>query len=112
MILGALSTVRQCQCRICHDGSDPEIMEYHHTINLVLSRLTEPQRRWYVATLARGPHALGLRHLARITGLDRNTIRRGCRELTDGFADLPPQRQRRVGGGQPAAEKKTRSSKP
>jgi hypothetical protein len=87
-------------------------MEYHHTINLVLSRLSEPQRRWYVATLAQGPHAMGLRHLTRITGLDRNTIRRGCRELADGLADLPPARQRRAGAGHPAAEKKTRNSKP
>jgi hypothetical protein len=87
-------------------------MEYHHTINLVLSRLTEPQRRWYAAALAQGPHALGLRQLARITGLDRNTIRRGCREVADGFADLPPHRQRRVGSGQKAAEKKIRRSKP
>jgi hypothetical protein len=112
VVPGALSIVHQCQCRICHEGSDPEIMEYHHTINLVLSRLTEPQRRWYVAALAQGPHALGLRQLVRITGLDRNTIRRGCRELADGFADLPANRQRRLGGGQPAAEKKTRGSKP
>jgi hypothetical protein len=72
----------------------------------MLNQLTEPQRRWYVATLAQGPHALSLHQLARITGLDRQTIRRGRQELADGFADLPVQRQRRAGGGQKAAEKK------
>lgn len=87
-------------------------MEYHHTINLLLSRLTEPQRRWYVASLAQGPYALGLRQLSLITGLDRNTIRRGAREVAAGLADLAPNRQRRDGGGQPAAEKKTRTLKP
>lgn len=87
-------------------------MEYHHTINVLLSRLTEPQRRWYVATLAQGPHALSLYQLVRITGLDRNTIRRGCRDVADGCADVPQGRQRRPGGGQPAAEKKIPPSKP
>jgi len=87
-------------------------MEYHHTINLLLSRLSEPQRRWYVASLAQGPYALGLRQLSLITGLDRNTIRRGIREVADGLSDLPPNRQRREGGGQKAAEKKTRNWKP
>jgi len=111
MVLDASSTIHQCQCRTCQDGSDLAIMEYHHTINLILSRLTEPQRRWYVATLAQGPHALSLHHLTRITGMDRQTIRRGRQELADGFADLPPQRQRRAGGGQKAAEKKILRSK-
>jgi hypothetical protein len=108
----AWTSVHQCQCRICGEGSDPFVMEYHHTINLLLSRLTEPQRRWYVASLAQGPHALGLRQLSLITGLDRNTIRRGVREVTDGLADLPPNRQRREGAGRGAAEKKTHNWKP
>jgi len=111
MSAGASSTIHQCQCRTCQDSSDLAVMEHHHTINLILSRLTEPQRRWYVATLAQGPHALSLHQLARITGLDRQTIRRGRQELADGFADLPVQRQRRAGGGQKAAEKKISRSK-
>lgn len=109
---GLSSSVHQCQCRTCQEGRDLTIMEYHHTINLLLSRLNEPQRRWYVATLAQGPHAISLRELTRITGLDRNTIRRGCREVADGCAELPSERQRRVGGGRPAAEKKIPPSKP
>lgn len=111
MLAGAASTIHQCQCRICHNGSDLALMEYHHTINLILSRLNEPQRRWYVATLAQGPHALSLHELARITGMERQTIRRGRQELADGLADVPPERQRCAGAGQPAAEKKTRRSK-
>lgn len=106
------SSVHQCQCGTCQEGRDLIMMEYHHTINLLLSRLNEPQRRWYVATLAQGPHAIGLRELTRITGLDRNTIRRGCREVADGCAELSSERQRRPGGGRPTAEKKTPPSKP
>jgi hypothetical protein len=96
---------------MCQEGRDLTLMEYHHTINLLLSRLNEPQRRWYVASLAQGPHAISVRELARITGVDRKTIRRGCREVADGCAALPPERQRRPGGGQPAAEKKIARSK-
>jgi hypothetical protein len=47
--------------------------------------------------------------LARITGLDRKTIRRGRREVSAGLVELPPERQRRPGGGRLLAEKKTRS---
>jgi len=109
MIAEAPATIHQCQCALCQDGSDYALIEYHQIINLVLSRLTEPQRRWYVATLAQGPHGLPLRQLVRITGIDRNTIRRGCRELAAGLAALPSDRQRRAGAGQKPAEKKTRS---
>jgi hypothetical protein len=77
----------------------------------LLTRLTEPQRRWYVGTLSQAPDSPSDRQLAIITGLDAKTIRRGRREVETGFADLPANRQRRAGGGQKAAEKKTRRSK-
>jgi hypothetical protein len=48
--------------------------------------------------------------LARITGLDRKTIRRGRREVIAGLAELAPDRQRRSGGGRLSAEKKMLSS--
>lgn len=104
--------VHPCQCSVCQAGLDSAIQLHHEGINLLLSRLTEPQRRWYVGTLARAPHSPGIRQLARITGLDAKTIRRGCREIESGLADLPHDRQRREGAGPPTAEKKTRRSKP
>jgi hypothetical protein len=85
-------------------------MPCHQQINLFLSRLTEPQRRWYVATLAHEPSGPSDSELARITGLDRKTIQRGRRELATGLMDHPPARQRRAGGGRPRAEKKIRLS--
>ncbi|NCC34957.1 hypothetical protein [Candidatus Chloroploca sp. Khr17] len=104
--------VHLCECGVCQAGSDPVIQQHHERINLLLSRLTEPQRRWYVGTLAAAPESPGVRQLARITGLDPKTIRRGRREVETGLPDLPTGRQRRVGAGAPTAEKKIRNWRP
>jgi hypothetical protein len=82
------------------------LIQHHQQINLFLSRLTEPQRRWYVAVLAQAPGAPSERELAVITGLQRDTIRRGRAEVLAGLPDTLPTRQRRPGGGRHAAEKK------
>lgn len=101
--------IHQCECHTCRAGSDPETAQYHWQINVFLSRLNEPQRRWYVGLLSQRSDSASDRQLAKITGLDEKTIRRGRRELETGLADLPPDRQRREGGGRPRAEKKTRN---
>jgi hypothetical protein len=105
-------SVHQCECAICQAGSDPVIRQRHAHMNLFLSRLTEPQRRWYVGLLSQESDSPSDRELALISGLDKNTIQRGRHELEAGLADLPAVRQRRAGAGRPAAEKKTRNSKP
>ncbi len=87
------------------------IVQRHYQMNVLLSRLTEPQRRWYVGFLSQQPDSPGDRQLVRITGLSRTTIRRGRRELAAGLADVPPIRQRRQGAGRLIAEKKIRCSK-
>ena len=102
-------TIHQCECEICKAGFDVEIKASHQRINLVLSRLNEPQRRWYVATLSEDAHGLSDRQWAIITGLDEKTIRRGKAEIQEQLSGLPVGRQRRVGGGRLRAEKKTRS---
>ena len=98
-----------CECPICKSGTDAELIRRHRHINLLLSRLTEPQRRWYVATLADAPDSPGDRQLALITGLDEKTIRRGKAEIASELSDLPSDRQRKEGGGRQVAEKKTRN---
>lgn len=100
--------LHECECSICQHQSDPEIVPYHRQINLLLSRLNEPQRRWYVAVLSQDPAAPSDVELARITGLDEKTIWRGRQELEADLLNVPLDRQRAVGGGRPAAEKKTR----
>ena len=45
-------------------------------MNLLLSRLGEPERRWYAAVEANRLGRGGVRLVAQITGLDEKTIRR------------------------------------
>ena len=85
------------------------MIKSHQRINLFLSRLNEPQKRWYVATLSEEADSPSERQLALITGLDEKTIRRGKAELRDQLASVPAGRQRREGGGRLRAEKKIRS---
>jgi hypothetical protein len=98
--------VRGCACPVCHAATDAATVAHHRQINLFLSRLSEPQRRWYVGLLSQAPDSPSDRQLALITGLDPKTIQRGRAELAQGLAEAAPTRQRRPGGGRPPAEKK------
>jgi hypothetical protein len=104
---GKARTVHRCECRVCQVGEDQEVVAYHAHLNQFLSCLSEPQRRWYVGLLSQEPLGLSDHELARITGLARQTIRRGRQELSAGVPLSPTGRQRQPGGGQPKAEKKT-----
>ena len=101
--------VHECECEVCKAGIDQPAVANHHRMNLFLSRLNEPQKRWYVATLSEEENAPSDRELSLITGLDEKTIRRGRAELQEELANAPIGRQRRTGGGRLRAEKKTRS---
>jgi len=79
---------------------------HHHKMNVLLSRLDEQQRRWYVAVEADRIGHGGAERLSKITGINVNTIRRGRRELADDLADRPTDRVRQVGGGRKPIEKK------
>jgi len=105
-------TIYQCRCRTCQDASDPAVTAYHHQVNLLLGRLNEPQRRWYVGTLSQQPGCPTDEQLSLITGLDEKTIRRGRRELQEELATVPAGRLRKEGGGQPSKEKKSLRWKP
>jgi hypothetical protein len=101
-----LPPVHQCACAVCQAETDPAITRQHTQINLFLSRLTEPQRRWYAGVLSQAPNNPGDRQLALITGLDPKTIARGRAELAAGLPTVVPPRQRRPGGGRRSTEKK------
>lgn len=103
--------VHMCECDVCEAGTNPEITGYHQQLNLFLSRLTEPQRRWFVATLSQQGNGPSDRQLSLITGLDEKTIQRGRQELAAGLPGVPLARQRRPGGGRWRAEKKTLPSR-
>jgi hypothetical protein len=101
-------TVHECECTMCQSGDNEAVKTYHRHINLVLSRLEEAERRWYVASLSSGPDAPSDAVLAQISGLSDKTIERGRQELREGLAGAEAGRQRRKGGGRKKAEKKTR----
>jgi len=103
--------IHQCEYEICRTESDPAVVQQHRRMNLLLSRLNEAPRRWYVGTLSQQPGQPTDGELSQISGLDEKTIRRGRQELAAEFGELPAERQRQEGGGRPCAEKKTRSSR-
>jgi hypothetical protein len=104
--------VHQCQCSACPQAGEPLEKSLHARINLLLSRLDEQQRRWYVAVESTRVGYGGDRELSRITGMNVETIRRGRRELDDSLRGRPTDRVRLPGGGRPPAEKKSRRPQP
>jgi hypothetical protein len=81
------SDVHTCQCAHCQQQTPHPDQELHRQMNLLLSRLDEQQRRWYVAVES---NRMGLgsdRLLSQITGLDEKTIRRGQHELEASLAE-------------------------
>jgi len=103
-----LSTaVHQCQCPHCQQEATHPDQLLHYHMNLLLSRLQEPQRRWYAAVESTRLGHGGDQLVAQITGLDPKTIQRGREELAASLAEHPSDRVRAPGAGRPRAEKKT-----
>lgn len=96
--------VHRCECEKCRSRTSHPERTLHRQINLLASRLDEQQRRWFVALEATRAGRGGQQLLALITGMDRHTIERGCRELAAGLKDRPTDRIRLPGGGRPVAE--------
>jgi hypothetical protein len=98
--------IHLCQCCICQRSDPHPDKQIHHRMNLLLGRMNEQQRRWYV-----GLESMKIGHggdtlLCQITGLNVETIRRGREELENDLNDRPPDRIRLEGGGRPPVEKK------
>jgi hypothetical protein len=98
------SAVHRCTCPTCRAPEPHPDRVLHQQINLLVSRLDEQQRRWFVAFEATRLGHGGAQRLAGITGMSRHTIRRGRRELEAGLADRSPERVRAPGGGRPTRE--------
>jgi hypothetical protein len=102
----AATKVAQCQCPHCQqEGEHPDRVLHRH-MNVLISRLDEAQRRWYVALESERLGHGGDRVLAQITGMDEATIRRGREELQGDLASSPTDRVRQPGAGRPPVEKK------
>ena len=101
--------VHHCCCPDCKGCPQGTIAEEHQLINQLVATFDEKSRRLYVAFLARQQGRGGIAKLARITGLSRNTIRRGQWELLRPSPDLE-NRIRHKGGGRMRLEKKRHRS--
>lgn len=100
------ASIYACQCSVCQAPDDHPDKQHHRRMNLLLSRMDEQQRRWYAALestkIGHGGDVL----MARITGMNAETIRRGRRELEDDLRERPAGRIRSEGAGRPRVEKK------
>jgi len=103
-----ISEIHVCQCADCIQQEGHPNKQLHQQMNLLLSRLDEQQRRWYVAVEANRIGHGGLRLLSLITGMNEKTIQRGQQEIEQGLAERPSTQIRVSGGGRPRVEKKTR----
>jgi hypothetical protein len=95
---GDLRAFHRCSCPDCCREPDGTAAREHRAINRVVACTDERSRRLVAGFLARLYGHGGITLLARVTGLDRNTIARGRREL-DQADPLPPGRVRHPGGG-------------
>ena len=103
-----ISEIHICQCAHCQGTGEHPDKKVHKQINLLMSRLNEQQRRWFVAVEA-NRYGYGCVHLlSQVTGMDEKTIERGQQELEKDLVNRPVEQVRSAGGGRPMVEKKTR----
>lgn len=100
--------VYKCRCSECVEQPNSEIALFHTSINRLVAALDEKHRRQFVGLLASQLGHGGIQHISKITGLHRETIGRGKREIEQVDAALAG-RIRAPGGGRHKVEKKNRA---
>jgi hypothetical protein len=101
-------SVRKCDCRQCIEQPSGEIALLHASINRLVAVLNEKHRRQFAGLLASHFGHGGIQYLSKITGLNRQTISRGKREIERANVVLDG-RIRALGGGRHKVEKKSRT---
>ncbi len=99
--------VYKCSCHKCVEQPGGEITLLHASINRLVAVLDEKHRRQFVGLLASQFGYGGIQKLSRITGLHRETISRGKREIAGANVVLDGG-LRAAGGGRHKVEKKSR----
>ena len=97
--------IYRCTCPACRTQPHSALAGEHTAINRLLATLDEKARRQVAGLLALQHGRGGITRLATITGLSRNTIRRGLHEIQNPVPQLLG-RVRRAGGGRKRLEKK------
>lgn len=97
--------VHKCRCSECVEQPSSEIALFHTSINRLVAALDEKHRRQFVGLLASQFGHGGIQYISKITGLHRETISRGKREIEQANGALG-ERIRAPGGGRHKAEKK------
>jgi transposase len=93
------SPINECACARCSQPPDYPEKRLHHQLNLVLSHLSEQQRRWVAAYESKRLGWGGTTLVSLVTGLSRGTIIRGQRELDEELQGRPFARARAPGAG-------------
>ena len=97
--------IHKCRCNECIEQPNGETALLHTSINRLVAALDEKHRRQFLGLLASQFGRGGIRYLSKITGLHRETISRGKREIEGANAALDG-RIRASGGGRHKVEKK------
>jgi hypothetical protein len=93
------------QCAHCQGTEEHPDKKVHKQINLLVSRLDEQQRCWFVAVETNRHGYGGVSLLSQITGMDEKMIERGQQELEEDLVNRPEEQVRSEGGGCPLVEK-------
>jgi hypothetical protein len=97
--------VHLCPCSVCQQRPRSSVAREHRTINQLLAVADERLRRLLAGFFARQKGRGGIVELERVTGIDRNTIAKGLREISQAKL-LSPGRVRRPGAGRKTVEEK------
>jgi hypothetical protein len=101
--------LHECACSDCQRHPHSSLAREHRRINRLVAGADERTRRLLAGFLAQQHGRGGISLLALVTGLDRNTVARGRRELQRGRRKAVG-RIRPSGAGRPCVEKKVRKS--
>jgi ribosomal protein L44E len=96
--------VHACECPTCRQHPNGRVAREHRALNRLIAASDERTRRLLAGFLARQHGKGGITRVALITGLDRNTVACGRRELRQPFRSSG--RIRRPGAGGQRVEKK------
>ena len=83
---------------------------YQQQCTILLEKLDEQNRRHVAGLLALTLGHGGVRFVANLAGLDRDTVSRGKHELLGNLSDCPVGRQRKPGAGRRSLDKKVPES--